>query len=165
MSGTRQTMPVERKFTGRHMLIVMLAFFGTIIAVNLTMAVLASRTWTGLVVKNSYVASQHYNEVLAEANRQAALGWQGQIAYDGERLRFALSDRDGRPVHVLDPRVRMSRPTHEHDDQALDLGPTAAGYEAEAKLGAGIWNADVSARGDDGLSYRAHFRLVVKAGG
>ncbi|QND69666.1 hypothetical protein HB777_39635 (plasmid) [Mesorhizobium loti] len=34
-----------------------LAFFTTIIIVNLTMAVFASRSWTGFVVKDSYAAS------------------------------------------------------------------------------------------------------------
>ena len=39
----------------------MLAFFGVIIAVNVVMATLASTSWTGLVVENSYVASQEFN--------------------------------------------------------------------------------------------------------
>ncbi|MER8389332.1 FixH family protein [Mesorhizobium sp. M1380] len=38
-----------------------LAFFATIIIVELTMAVLASRSWTGFVVKNSYVESQEFD--------------------------------------------------------------------------------------------------------
>jgi nitrogen fixation protein FixH len=165
MTGPQPKAARERTFTGRHMLIVVVSFFGVVIAVNLTMAVLASQTWTGLVVKNSYVASQHYNEVLAEARQQDSLGWNGALAYDGERLVFALRDRDGLPVHVLDARVRVSRPTHERDDQAVDLTPTSSGYEAEAALAAGIWNADVTARRNDGLTYRAHFRLAVRAGG
>jgi nitrogen fixation protein FixH len=164
MTGSQRTVTRERTFTGLHMLIVMVAFFGVVIGVNLTMAVLASQSWTGLVVKNSYVASQHYNEVLAQARQQDALGWNGMLAYDGERLVFALRDRAGLPVHVLDARVRVSRPTHEHDDQAVDLTPTSGGYEAEAALAAGIWNADVTARRNDGFTYRAHFRLPVKAG-
>ena len=58
----RQVRTAPKEFTGRHMLAIMLAFFGTIIAVNLVMAIFASRSWTGLVVKNSYVASQEFNE-------------------------------------------------------------------------------------------------------
>ena len=57
--NTRERKPAE--FTGRHMLAIMLAFFGVIIAVNLVMATLASKSWTGLVVKNTYVASQQFN--------------------------------------------------------------------------------------------------------
>lgn len=51
----------SRAFTGRHMLATILTFFGVVIAVNLTMATLASTSWTGLVVENTYVASQQFN--------------------------------------------------------------------------------------------------------
>ena len=62
------------EFTGRHMLAAMLAFFGVIIAVNITMAVFAQTSWTGFVVRNSYVASQEFNGKVAAARAQAALG-------------------------------------------------------------------------------------------
>ena len=45
-------------FTGWHMLTIMLLFFGTIISVNVTMAWNAVTSWSGLVVQNTYVASQ-----------------------------------------------------------------------------------------------------------
>ena len=64
-----------REFTGRHMLFVMVAMFGTIIAVNLVMAHFAVATFGGTVVDNSYVASQDYNRWLADARAQKALGW------------------------------------------------------------------------------------------
>jgi nitrogen fixation protein FixH len=47
-----------------------------VIAVNVTMAALAVRTFGGVVVENSYVASQEYNHWLADARRQEKLGWQ-----------------------------------------------------------------------------------------
>ena len=56
-----------RRFTGGHMLALVCGFFGVVIAVNLTMALFATGSWTGLVVKNSYVASQHFNEELMNA--------------------------------------------------------------------------------------------------
>ena len=67
-------------FTGWHMLAIMLAFFGTIITVNFTMAYLATSTWSGLVVKNTYVASQQFNGKAAAAKARAeeiAKGVQG----------------------------------------------------------------------------------------
>jgi len=66
---------MTRKFTGWHMTGILVAFFGTVVAVNVTMARLAIGTFGGTVVDNSYVASQHYNEWLAEARRQDELGW------------------------------------------------------------------------------------------
>ncbi|MGE4430299.1 MAG: FixH family protein [Sphingobium sp.] len=64
-----------RPFTGRHMAIIMIAFFGVIIAVNLVMARFAVSTFGGTVVDNSYVASQRFNQWLDEAERQKQLGW------------------------------------------------------------------------------------------
>ncbi|ESY87148.1 FixH family protein, partial [Mesorhizobium sp. LNHC229A00] len=66
-----------REFTGRHMLAIIPAFFGVVIAVNLTMATLANTSWTGLVVENTYVASQQFNRKAEEGRAQAALGWTG----------------------------------------------------------------------------------------
>ncbi|GGI72272.1 cytochrome oxidase [Polymorphobacter multimanifer] len=74
-----------RRFTGRHMLAAMLGFFGIIIAVNFTMAWFASSTFGGTVVDNSYVASQKYNQWLAAARAQEALGWTVAMTLDPAR--------------------------------------------------------------------------------
>ncbi len=74
---------MTRIFTGWHMLGVMLAMFGTIIAVNLVMATVAIRTFGGTVVDNSYVASQEFNRWLAEARAQNRLGWAVAVSEDG----------------------------------------------------------------------------------
>ncbi len=74
---------MTRRFTGWHMLGVMVAMFGTIIAVNLVMATLAVRTFGGTVVDNSYVASQEFNRWLAERRAQDRLGWSISVDEDG----------------------------------------------------------------------------------
>lgn len=63
------------KFTGKHMTIILVAGFGVVFAVNFVMASLASSTFGGIVVENSYVASQHFNRWLDEAEKEKALGW------------------------------------------------------------------------------------------
>lgn len=63
------------KFTGRHMALSVGGFFGVVIAVNLTMASYATSTFGGIVVENSYVASQEFNGWLKAAEEQRALGW------------------------------------------------------------------------------------------
>ena len=74
------------------MLSIMLAFFGVIIAVNVVMATLASTSWTGLVVENSYVASQEFNRKAEESRAQAALGW-NEPADDRRRRNPLRADR------------------------------------------------------------------------
>ena len=56
----------ERQFTGKNALAVFVVAFGVIITVNLVLAYSAVKTFPGLEVKNSYVASQEFNERLQE---------------------------------------------------------------------------------------------------
>ena len=66
---------MQRTFTGRHMTAILVAFFGVVIVVNLVNASLASSTFGGEVVENSYVASQEFNRWLDQAADETALGW------------------------------------------------------------------------------------------
>ena len=49
-----------REFTGWHMLAIMVAGFGIMITVNLTLAYNAVATFPGLETRNSYVVSQKF---------------------------------------------------------------------------------------------------------
>lgn len=71
--------PPRRPFTGRHMTIILVAFFGVVVGVNLLMARFAISGFGGTVVDNSYVASQHYNERLAAGRAARALGWHAAV--------------------------------------------------------------------------------------
>lgn len=66
---------IRKPFTGYTMAIILVAFFGFVAAVNFTMARYASSTFGGVVVENSYVASQEFNGWLDNAEKQKALGW------------------------------------------------------------------------------------------
>ncbi|MFZ4382234.1 MAG: FixH family protein, partial [Sandarakinorhabdus sp.] len=74
-----------RPFTGRSFAIIIVGFFGVVVAVNITMARLASGTFGGTVVDNSYVASQKYNGWLAQARAQDRLGWATPLTLDAQR--------------------------------------------------------------------------------
>ncbi|MFC0203576.1 FixH family protein [Novosphingobium soli] len=100
----RKTAPA--RFTGRHMTAILVAGFGVVIGVNVAMATLASTTFGGAVVENSYVASQDFNRWLDEAAREKALGWHldarrgsgGVVVVDlalrhGQALRQAQDER------------------------------------------------------------------------
>ncbi|WMS44124.1 FixH family protein [Acuticoccus sp. MNP-M23] len=95
-------MTPTRPFTGGHMLAIMLMFFGTVIVVNLSMAVLATSSWTGLVAKNGYVASIDYAR--DEAARKIADAREWSIALTAENGRVMVDARDalGRPLAVAE---------------------------------------------------------------
>jgi len=48
---------------------------GIVVAVNVTMAVLAHRSAPGLAVQGSFATSNAYGTIQAEARRQVGLGW------------------------------------------------------------------------------------------
>ena len=151
------------KFTGWHMFALMALFFGVVIAVNVTMAVLAGRSWTGLVVKNSYVASQHFNAELREAKRQQARGWRSQLSYAEGKISFTLHDRKGKAVELDDLRAKIGRPAAEIDDRVVSLKHIANGkYTAAVQLAAGHWSIQIVG-GRNEMAYRRDARLFVNS--
>jgi nitrogen fixation protein FixH len=70
---------------GWHVALAFGLAFGLIIAVNLTLAFNAIRTFPGLEVKNSYVASQSFDR---DRQAQTALDWQGFGAFRRTRVGF-----------------------------------------------------------------------------
>ena len=149
------------EFTGWHMLACMLAFFGVIIVVNFGMAMLASSTWTGLVVKNSYVASQKFNGELAAAKLQKSHGWKSGLAYKNGILTLRLEDRLGKPLNLQQPRLSIGRPAFEQQDRALDLAVRGNGLHAAAiDLAPGDWFVRIDGQ-LNGETYRRDARLHV----
>ncbi len=154
-----------REFTGRHMLAVMMAFFGTIIAVNAFMATMASRSWTGLVVKNTYVASQQFNERAAQGRAQAALGWNGTLSIGPAGVSYRLTDASGSPVAMKAVAAKFRRPAYEAEDQTLTLKPVAGdGFASPEIMRDGIWIVEVDADVGTASPYREVRRLVIANG-
>lgn len=160
----RQSAP-SGEFTGRHMLLVMLAFFGVIIAVNVTMATFANTSWSGLIVKNSYVASQHFNAQAQAARAQAALGWTGTIGYVGGTFRYTLADASGTPVTLAASEAFFRRPVDDRHDQTIPMAPEGRGAVAGSiDLRDGIWIVEIAAAAGLDAPYRDVRRISVKGG-
>lgn len=152
-------------FTGWHMLAIMLAFFGIIIAVNLTMAYNAISTWSGFVVKNTYVASQEFNEKAETGKQQAALNWQSKPTLEEGVFVWHVNDRDGKPVAVTGGTVEFKRPVGDAHDTKVTLTASDLGtLTAPLELDEGAWIMEVNA--DAGLDdpYRHIIRVLVKDG-
>ena len=152
-----------RTFTGWHMAAITISFFAVIIAVNLTLAVFASTSWTGLVVANSYVASQSFNRDAEIARQQRALGWQMDLTVNRSLAKIVILDRDNLPMTGLNLRAVLQRPTDEAGDQVLRLQDAGAGiYMANVTIGSGVWVADITAEGPDRKPVRFVQRIFVK---
>lgn len=149
-----------RPFTGRHMLLSMIAFFGVIIAVNILLMVMALTTDNGLVVKNSYVASQDFNRKLADARAQAVLNWSVDIAHADGVTTLTYRDADDQPLTGLRVRARIGRPVTDRDDRQVTLYEGAAGtYTFAGLMPSGYWDVDAIALDAEDRQFRRIFRL------
>lgn len=117
------------KFTGRHMAIIMVAGFGIVIAVNATMAAYAIGGFHGVVVENSYVASQKFNTWLEKAEEARALGWEvtPERSHDGH----VLLRTEGVPAGTRFE-AALRRPLGEKAFADLTFRP----------VGEGLWRSD-----------------------
>jgi nitrogen fixation protein FixH len=154
-----------RSITGSHVFAIIVMFFGVIIAVNATLAILAVTSWTGLVVENGYVASQSFNRDLAEARRQAGLGWQESFGYANGRLTVMLTDSGQRPITRAAVMVKLQRPSTDREDHGLTLAEVASGkYVSAANLSPGLWDAETVVRSASGETLRHLYRLQISGG-
>ena len=149
----------KREFTGRHMLIVTLGFFGTIIAVNLFMAYSAISTFPGLEVKNGYIASQQFNTRKAE---QEALGWTVDADLENGYITLSITDAAGVPVQVSSLKAPIGRPTENFEDVNPDYQFDGTAYVGKAELGPGNWNVRMVATALDGTLFTQRIVLHVK---
>lgn len=147
----------ERELTGRGVLFITVGAFSVIIGVNLVMAYLAIDTFPGLEVRNSYVASQGFNDRL---ERQRALGWTTDADLTGGRLRLAITTPDGAAAAVSDLVVTLARPTTTRQDFNPDLRFDGTAYVAQVDVDYGNWTLLVSARAADGTDYQQRIGLI-----
>jgi len=132
---------VTKRFTGWHFTAIITAFFGVVIAVNLTMAVFATRTFGGVVVENSYVASQKYNGWLAAAKRQQQLAWSIDPGLDDQRRVTIALSIDGAEVDGF-----ARHPLGREADIPLTFVTRGAQSQSVNSLPPGRWNIHLLVR-------------------
>lgn len=148
-----------KEFTGKHALLVFGGAFSVIIAVNLALAYNAVRTFPGLEVKNSYVASQQFD---VRRQAQLRLGWSVRAeARDGQVI-LSITDADGNPVEAADLQATLGRATHVKDDLEPEFVFDGKAYVAPAVLERGNWNIRMVARADDGTEFTQRVILHVR---
>jgi nitrogen fixation protein FixH len=150
-----------RPLTGRKVLAIALGAFGVIIAVNAALATFAVRSFPGLEVGNSYVASQNFN---AELAAQRGLGWEVQATMESGVLVLAFTDAEGRPVEVAGLDATLGRATHVRDDQRPDFAYHRGTFTAPVDLAPGNWNIRLTAIAPDGTEFRQRVVLHVQGG-
>ena len=134
---------MDKPLAGRHVLAMFVGGFSIIIAVNIALAVNAVRTFPGLEVANSYVASQSFD---ARRDAQTALGWKAMVTYDAGTLRLRIAGRDGTEIDPTRFVATVGRPTSQTADKPLAFDGRG---EVRVALGTGRWRLDLRTRQAD----------------
>lgn len=140
---------------GWHVFAGFAAAFSVIIAVNLTLAFNAVKTFPGLEVKNSYVASQTFD---VDRAAQEALGWDVAARLEGSELILSILKGDT----ALSPEIESAtfgRATHVGQDQTPVFAFYDGAYRAQVEAGSGNWNLRLRARAEDGTLFKQ--RIIV----
>lgn len=135
---------IKGPVTGRHVTAIFVGFFAVVVGVNLLMARFASSTFGGVVVDNSYVASQHFNRWLDAAEQQQALGWKAETSRRADnRVVIALI---GAPAAGVAVAAVARHPVGRAPDQTLSFARAADGsFVSTTTLAPGRWRLRIQA--------------------
>lgn len=143
--------------TGRKVAMMFCGAFAVIISVNLTLAYQAVATFPGLEVKNSYVASQHF-----DANRKAqeALGWDVGATLVARTLTLSITS-GGAPVEAKLISATLGRATNVAHDETPAFKFDGHAFVAPVNATHGYWNLRLVAEADNGVRFQQ--RIMIEA--
>lgn len=164
-----QVSAAERPLTGRTVLVCILAFFGVIIAVNVTMMTLAIKTLPGTDVDNPYASGIAYNNEISAAREQEARRWRVAVRIERDRdghgsIRVEASDAAGAPVTAIAFSARLARPTDRRADHTVPLVERESGVYRGGVDGvaAGLWELIVEGQRGSERLFMSRNRLVLQ---
>lgn len=162
------TMNRNFELKGRHVLAILLGFFGVVLAANLIYVYVALESFRGLSTESPYRKGLAYNQTIAAGRAQQAAGWHVNLsatpAADAIVVEETVQDRDGQAIGGLSISGSLRHPVDEKLDHGLTFKEAAPGHY-RARLAAplhGQWNAVVEARRGNELVYRREQRLWLK---
>ena len=137
------------------------AGLGLVVAVNITMAVLAHRSAPGLAVQGSFATYNAYGRIQEEARRQVSLGWSLDVSLRDGHLETRLAGANGAPLPGGRLRATATRPVGDGTTLTLEMLEVAPGrFRSDIALpGQGQWDVLFIAT-SEGRSFR-HTRRIV----
>jgi nitrogen fixation protein FixH len=158
-----------KEITGKHVLIMFLAFFGVIIAVNGAFIYLSQKSWVGLETEDAFRKGVKYNQQLSKMREQNRRGWhmklERQLMPEGFILTARPRDKNGEPLTNLVLSAELKRPTHTGEDQTFILEEKSPGLYRGANarpVARGKWYLFVTAIQNDKIVYRSKNDFFMK---
>ncbi len=138
-----------RQLTGRMVLVMLLGFFGLVIAVNLVMVRAAISTFGGVDTPSSYQAGLDYKAEERAVAAQDALRWRVDARLvpgdRGEKVAVTAIDASGKVLSGYSVTARFAHPADERRDVTVALQETSPGeYAGMAAVDPGLWTLDLA---------------------
>jgi nitrogen fixation protein FixH len=152
-------------------LICLLAFFGTVAAVNGVMIRAALSTFGGLETESSYKAGLTYAREEAAAEAQDARHWRvtahlGSLSSGETKFELSATDAAGLPLVGFDATALLEHPTNRRLDHPIKLHPSGAGrFAGEVATTPGQWDLIIELARNGERKFRSRERIVLTAAG
>lgn len=160
---------MKRKIEGRHVLYMLLGFFGVMIAVNAVFVYFALTSFSGISFKDSYTRGINYNDEIASSRSQDSRGWISQLTFDDLENKKAvislnLTDKDGHTLDNLVAVLFVRRPAQEGKDRQITMMPAQGKFQTELEFDySGQWDLTILITGGGhDTPYRLEKRVWVK---
>lgn len=154
--------------TGRHVLLMLLTFFGVIGLVNAYFITVALKTLPGIEVKSPFEQNQKFNRGLEAIASQDRKGWQVDVITGGLKasspLTVQLRDRSGVAILGMKVSVALQRPTDARFDHQLELKEQGNGVYAVGlpEVEPGLWRIAVEVKRGNEREFYSEGRVVAK---
>lgn len=155
------------KLTGRHVLIMVVAFFGVMILANVIFIRAAVRTFPGVSEEKSYVQGLDYNETLKKRAEQSLLGWTAEIVRvernaDTGAIALRLTKNET-ALAGLNVTGVLKRPATDDADQSLIFVAQTDGiYKADiGAFAPGVWDLALRIEDIDNQSLDVSARITA----
>lgn len=149
------------QLTGPKVLAIAVSAFGVVIGVNVLLAVKAVKTFPGIEVRNSYEASQTFDQDKAA---QLALHWTVKARYADGRLEIEMTGPGGLPADVAEIDALVGWATSTKDDMYPELTRDGAVFHADVQIPDGNFNIRLKAVASDGTEFRQRIPLYILNG-
>ena len=162
---------MKKPFTlkGWHVLLILIGFFGSVIAANVAFMTAAVRSFPGEETRNPFEQGVKYNEKLAAKAEQEQLGWSAEItdvalAGGAATIVVRVKDNHGGNILGLTMDGAMRRPTFDGEDRTVSWRRLENGdFVATAiDVAPGLWELAATAEGVNGERFSLTSRLVIK---
>lgn len=157
-----------KPLTGTKVFLMLVAFFGLVIGVNVTMMKLAIATLPGTDVDSPYAAGLTYDREISAAHDQAARKWQVSAhierrADGAATLQVDARDAGGQPMSGLKFGGRLERPTDKRADLQVELSEAGIGiYRGNAaSVPPGQWDLVIEGEARGQRVFMSRNRVIL----